>query len=161
MAQNRFADLGNVATGGEIHDGVGAEVDRHVQLVQLFVDIGGDRGVADVGVDLAPGGDANPHGLQLGVVDVGRNDEPAGGDLVADQADGNLFAFGDKGHLLGDLPLTREVHLGHVGVAGACRFEFALYDPLSPRLQDLIACRFRCCSLSNRLTRNYTFRCGA
>ncbi len=54
------------------------------------------------------------------------------------KADGDLFPFCDKGHLFGDLSLARKVHLGHVGIARACCFEFALYDPLSPRLQDLI-----------------------
>ena len=48
----------------------------------------------------------------------------------------------DKGHLFGDLSLARKVHLGHVGVARPRRFELALYDPLSARLQESRAVPF-------------------
>jgi hypothetical protein len=59
-----LADHGDVAAGGEVHDRVGAVVDGGVQLAQLFVDVGGERGVADVGVDLAERLDADAHRLQ-------------------------------------------------------------------------------------------------
>ena len=39
VAQDGVANLGNIAAGGEIHDGVGAVLDGHVQLAQLFVDV--------------------------------------------------------------------------------------------------------------------------
>src|ERR1700760_197517 len=72
------------------------------------------------------------------MVDVGWDDEPPGGNLVSDQADGDFFPFCDEGHLFRDLPFTGKVHLGQVGIAGTRGFELALHDPLSPRLQDLI-----------------------
>ena len=138
VAQDGFADLGDVAAGGEVHHGVGAMVHRYVQLAQLLGDLRGDGGVADVGVDLAAGGDADAHRLHFGVVDVGGNDQASGGNLVAHQLGGDLFAFRNKRHLLGDLPQAGKVHLGHVGVAGAQRFLSALDDPLRARLEDLV-----------------------
>ena len=54
----------DVLAGRKVHHRVGAEVDRRVQLLQLFVDVAGDGRVADVGVDLALGGDADAHRLQ-------------------------------------------------------------------------------------------------
>ncbi len=60
----RLADGVDVAAGGEVHDGIGAEMDGGVQLLQLVVDLAGDGGVADVGVDLARRGDADGHRLQ-------------------------------------------------------------------------------------------------
>ena len=61
---DRLADRVDVAAGREVHHRVGAEVDGHVQLVQLVVDVAGDGRVADVGVDLARGRDADAHRLQ-------------------------------------------------------------------------------------------------
>ena len=45
--------VGNVAAGGKIHDRVGAVVDGGVELLEFFVDVRGDGGVADVGIDFA------------------------------------------------------------------------------------------------------------
>ena len=74
VAQDGLADHRDVAAGGEVHHRVRAEVDGGVQLAQLFVDVGRERGVADVGVDLAERLHADGHGLKLGVVDVRRDD---------------------------------------------------------------------------------------
>ncbi len=41
VAQDGFANHRNVAACGQVHDGVGAEVDGGVELAQLFVDVGG------------------------------------------------------------------------------------------------------------------------
>ena len=78
---DRLADGVDVAAGREVHHRVGAEVDRRVQLFQLAVDVAGDGRVADVGVDLGAGGDADAHRLQpLSQVHlVGRDDHPAAG----------------------------------------------------------------------------------
>ena len=76
MAKDGLANRRDVAAGGEVHDSVCAEVDGGVQLAELFVDVRGEGGVADVGVDLAERGDADGHGLELGVVDV-RGDDHA------------------------------------------------------------------------------------
>ena len=39
VAQDRFADFVNIAAGREVHHGVGAVVDRGVQLLEFLVDI--------------------------------------------------------------------------------------------------------------------------
>ena len=83
MADDGFANGGDVAAGGEIHHGVGSVVNGGVQLLEFFVDVGGDGGVADVGVDLAERLDADGHGLEFGMVDVGGDDHAAAGDFIA------------------------------------------------------------------------------
>ncbi len=116
MAEDGFADFVNVAAGRKVHHGVGAVVHGGVQLLQFLVDVGGDGGIADVGVDLAQRGHADAHGLQFRMVDVRRDDHPAAGDFVAHQFRSDLLALGDVDHLLGDLALAGIVHLGEIAV---------------------------------------------
>ena len=71
----------------------------------------GDRGVADVGIDLALGGHADAHGLQVGVIDVGGDDHPAARHFGADQLGSEALAVGDVVHLFGDDALAGVVHL--------------------------------------------------
>ena len=136
MAQNRFANLVNVAAGGEIHHRVGAVVHRGVQLLQFFVDVRGHRRVADVGIDLAQRGHADAHRLQFGMIDVGGNDHAPAGDFIAHQFGRKLLAVGDVGHLLGDHALARIVHLGEiaVGILG-----LAACDPLCPGFGNTVS----------------------
>ena len=54
-------------------------------LLHLFLDAGGDGGVADVGVDLHQEVASDDHRLRFRVIDVGRYDGAAGGNLVADK----------------------------------------------------------------------------
>src|SRR5206468_2597094 len=112
---DRLADAVDVAAGGQVHDGVGAEVDGGVELVQFVVDLAGDGGVADVGVDLTSAGDADRHRLQpLGQVDlVGRDDHAPAGDLGADQLGVEILAAGDVVHLGGGLALAGDFELCH------------------------------------------------
>jgi hypothetical protein len=56
------------------------------------------------------------------MVDVGRNDHAGPGNFVADQLRRQLLALGDEEHLFGQQALAGEVHLRHVGVAGARSF---------------------------------------
>ena len=49
---------------------------------------------------------ADAHRLQVGVVDVGRDDHAAARHLVADQFGGQAFAPGDILHLFGDHALA-------------------------------------------------------
>ncbi len=84
MPKDRFADLVDIAASGEIHHGIGAVVYGRVQLVQFVADLGRDRRIPNVGVDLAQGGHANAHGLKFGMIDVGGNDHAAAGDFIAD-----------------------------------------------------------------------------
>ena len=136
VPQDGFANFVDAAAGGEVHHRVGAVVHRGVQLLQLFVNVAGDGRVADVGVDLAARLDADGHRLQLGMVDVGRNDHASGGNFVADELGRNLFALGDEDHLFGEQALARKVHLRHVGVAAARGLFAALGDPLGAGFQD-------------------------
>jgi hypothetical protein len=79
-----------------------------MQLLQLVLDLAGDRRVADVGVDFAPAGHANAHRFEpLGqMVNVGRDDHAPPSDLVADQLDGQVFALGNKLHFGRDRALA-------------------------------------------------------
>jgi hypothetical protein len=123
----------------QVHHSVCSEVDGGMKLAELFVDVGREGGVTDVGVDLAERLDADGHGFELGVIDVGRDDHGALGDLRANEFGGDLLLVGDVGHLFGDLAESREVHLTHVPVAGAQGFFLALDDPILARFRDVMA----------------------
>ncbi len=113
-AQEHVADVGNVAAGGEIHDGIGAVLEAAAQLFQLALDVADDLAVADVRVDLALRRDADAHRLQLGMIDVGGDDHAAPRHLVADQFGGKVLAARDVRHLLGDDALLGKMHLRDV-----------------------------------------------
>ena len=117
-----LADLGNIAARGEVHHGVGAELHRVVELVEFAGDVGSSGGVADIGVDLTRGPDADAHGLKGRVVDVGGDDHATAGDFVAHEFRSEAFALGDELHLAGDLAFAGIVHLGPdgIGPAGIC-----------------------------------------
>src|SRR5580693_4556458 len=85
-----------------------------VKLLQLFVDVRGGRGIADVGVDLALERDANAHGLERFMVNVRGNDGAATSDFAAHQFRLDLLAPRDEGHLLRDHTLPRVVHLRNI-----------------------------------------------
>jgi hypothetical protein len=112
---DRLTDAVDVSTSGQIHHGVGPEMDRRVQFLEFAVDVAGDRAVADVGVDLAGGGNSDRHRLEpLGQMDfIGRNDHSAGGDLGTDQLGLEIFTTGDIFHFGGDLPPACGFDLGH------------------------------------------------
>jgi hypothetical protein len=86
-----------------------------VQLLQLCLDCAGDGGVADVGVDLAPRGDADAHRFEpfLEVMDVGRNDHAAAGDLAANKFWVEVFAASHECHLRSDNALSCGFKLRH------------------------------------------------
>ena len=107
----------DVLAGGQVHHGVGAPADRPDQLFDLFLDAGGDGRVADVGVDLDQEVAADGHRLELGVVDVGRDDGAAARHLVAhelgrdDLRDARAQGVARQALLaLGVLPGTRAIH---------------------------------------------------
>ena len=85
VADDPFARVVDVAAGRQVHDRVGAPADRPDELVDLARDVAGDRGVADVGVDLDQEVAADRHRFGFGVVDVVGDDRAAAGDLVADE----------------------------------------------------------------------------
>ena len=149
IADDPFARVVDVAAGGEVHHRVGAPADRPHHLLHLFLDRGGHRRVADIGVDLGEEVPADDHRLELGVVDVGGNDGAPARDLAAHefrrdeggtaapklspsasaasarsslQLAAEILALGDVDHLLGDDAGARELELRHrLAVDGAQR----------------------------------------
>ena len=85
VAENPLAGLVDVFAGGEIHQRVATPFDGPTHFLDLFVDGRSDGGVADVGVDFNEEVAADDHRLELGVVDVCRNDRATAGDFGADE----------------------------------------------------------------------------
>ena len=110
-----LADGVDVAAGGQVHDGVGAEMNRHVELFQFLVDLARDGRIADVGVDLATDGDADAQRFQalLQMNGVGGDDHAAAGHLVADEFDVEILAVGDETHFIGNNALAGGFDLSH------------------------------------------------
>src|SRR5260370_13450227 len=101
-----------------------------VKFLQLFVDIRGGRGIADVRVDLALEGHADAHGLKRFVMNVCGNDGASASDFAAHEFRLNLLAQSDEDHLLGDHALARIMHLRKVPRSiRRCRFRQALLNP--------------------------------
>ena len=140
VAQDPLASFMNIATGGEIHHGIGAPARRPDQFLHLFFDRGGDGRVADVGVDLDQKVAADNHRFRFGMVDIRGNDGAPGGHFLAHELRRDVFrqlraetlavmllaqhfaanAFAshilaqrDKLHLRRDDALTCIVELGH------------------------------------------------
>src|SRR5207237_10600394 len=82
---------------------------------------------------------ANGHGLQLGMSDVGGNDHAAGSDFRTHQLGRELFAAGDISHLFGDDAAAGEVLLRQIGVAGLGGLGLALPDPFGARRSVSVA----------------------
>ena len=116
VADDPLARLVNVPAGRQVHHRVGAPQRGPAQLLDLFLDRRRDGRVADVRVDLHQEVAADDHRLELEVVDVGRDDGAAAGDLVADELRRQPFADRDELHLGRDLALARVVQLGHARV---------------------------------------------
>ena len=85
IAHDPAADVVDVPPGGQVHHGVGAPAGRPHQFFDFFGDAGGHGGIADIGVDLHQEVAADDDRLQFRVVDVGRNDGAAAGDLGANE----------------------------------------------------------------------------
>src|SRR5260370_31384269 len=103
--------------GGKVLHGVRAVMYGVMEFFQLLVNVGGGGGVPDVGVDFAFEGDADAHGLEIAMMDVGGNNSAAAGDFAAHEFGVELLALGDILHFLGDDALTGKVHLREGAVA--------------------------------------------
>ncbi len=115
LVDDLTADVVNVFAGRQIHDRVGTEVDRGVELFKFFANVAGHGAVADVRVDFALGSDADRHRFQsTSRVDfVGWDHHAARGDFIANQLDRQVFAFGDVFHFGGDFARAGRQQLGH------------------------------------------------
>ena len=89
VADDPLACLVNVLAGREIHHRVGAPTDRPDHLFDFFLDRGGDRGIADVGIDLHEEVPADDHRLGFRVVDVVRDNRASAGHFVAHEFGGD------------------------------------------------------------------------
>ena len=96
VADDPFAGFVDVLAGGEVHHRVRAPADAPDHFFHFVVDRGGQRRVADVGVDLGEEVAAENHRLEFGMVDVGRDDGAATGNLVAHEF--RRDDFGDGRH---------------------------------------------------------------
>jgi hypothetical protein len=115
---DRLANGVDVSAGGKVHDGVGAEVNRRVKFFKLAVDVGCDGRIADVGVDLALGGDADGHRFKafFQVRLVGGDHHSSPRDFIPHQRRFQFFAARDELHFGGDLALPSGQQLSHLCV---------------------------------------------
>ena len=144
----------DVLAGGEIHQGVASPLDGPAHLLDLFLDGGSHGRITDVGIDLHQEVAADDHRLELGVVDVGRDDGTTAGDLGTDElggdhlrdrgaegltlvlegqvmAAGRLGLIGGEAHVLTDgdiLHLRRDDALLGVGQLGRALAGLAFVD---------------------------------
>ena len=112
VAEDPLARLVDVLAGRQIHHRVGAPQRRPAQLVDFLVDRRAHGRVADVGVDLHREVAADDHRLELGMVDVGRDDRAAARDLAAHELGVEALADRDELHLRRDDAPARVVQLG-------------------------------------------------
>src|SRR4029077_8965920 len=91
VADDPFARGVDVFAGAEVHHRVGAPFGGPTHFLDFFLDRGGDGAVADVGVDFDQEIAPDDHRLELGVVDVGRDDGATASDFGADEFRGNFF----------------------------------------------------------------------
>ena len=133
VPEDPLAGLVDVLARGQVHHRVGAPERRPAELLDLFLDGRGDRRVPDVGVDLHREVPADDHRLELGMIDVRRDDRPPARDLAPHELGGHPLAQRDELHLLGDLPAARELHLRDHRAAAARR------DPRRAQLREPVA----------------------
>jgi hypothetical protein len=112
LGDDGLADLVHGPAGGEVHDGVGAVLNRHPGLFKLLADVGVVGGGADVGVDLGPqpGAYGERHAVLVGLVVV-ADDDGARGDAGADEFGLHPLGLGGGAHLVGDDPLAGVIEL--------------------------------------------------
>ncbi len=94
VADDPFAGVVDVATGGKVHDRIRAPAGGPDHLVHLVRHVAGDRAVADIGVDLDQEVAPDGHRFGFGVVDVVGDDRPPARQFVADKFRRHIF--GDR-----------------------------------------------------------------
>ena len=85
VAENPFARGVDVLAGGQVHDGVRAPLGGPAHFLNFLLDARRDGGVADVGVDFHEEIAPDDHRLELGMIDVGRDDGAARRHFAADE----------------------------------------------------------------------------
>ena len=84
----------NIGAGGQIHHRVCTPARRPDHLLDFFFDGRGDRGVADIGVDLDQEIAADDHRLGFRMIDIRRNNRAPARHFIADKFRGD--EFGDR-----------------------------------------------------------------
>ena len=109
------AEGAGVAKGGQVHDGVGLELDGPAHLVQFPLHVAAVLGHAEVDVDL--GGQAGAHAscAQARVVAVGRDGDAAVGHALKQVGFADALVAEYLLHLRGEGALAGGGHLGGVG----------------------------------------------
>ena len=95
----RAAHSGNIAAGGQIHDGIGADINRGLQFGQLGLNRAEIGGSAEVGIDLGAQTFADAEGREVFMLDIGGNDNIAVRNAGADEFHVQFFLCGDDFHL--------------------------------------------------------------
>ena len=111
VAQDPFARLVDVLPRRKIHHRVGAPQRRPAQLLHFLVDRRAHSGVADVGVDLHREVPADDHRLELGMIDVCRDDGAAARHFGSHELGVEALAKSNELHLGGDDAAARVVKL--------------------------------------------------
>ena len=140
IADDPLAGFMNVFAGGQIHHRVAAPADRPGHFLDFFLNAGGQRRVADIGVDFDQEVAADDHRLNFRMVDVHRDNGAAAGHFITNEFRRDDFRNGraevmtrmlfgqqlgkplaplvladrDVFHLRRDHAFTRIVHLRHV-----------------------------------------------
>ena len=91
VSHDPFARGVDVFAGGQIHHGVRTPLGGPAHFFDFLLDARCDGGVADVGVDFDEEITSDDHRLDFRMIDVGRDDGPAAGDLVPDKFRSNLL----------------------------------------------------------------------
>ena len=136
VSDHPVANIVDIAPGRQVHDRIATPANGPDHLINLVGNRGQHRRIADIGIDLDQEVAANNHRLQLAMIDIGRNDRPAAGNLFADKfwrdevGDGgpkilaiahdlgqlfaaHVFADGDVFHFRRNDPGPGIGHLGH------------------------------------------------
>ena len=81
----------DIASCGEIHDGVSAPADSPDRFLDFLLDRGGDGRVTNVGIDLDEEVAPDDHRLALRVVDIVGKDSASSSNLVTDELRGDAL----------------------------------------------------------------------
>jgi hypothetical protein len=119
VAHDPVASGVDVASGGEVHHVVRTPADRPDQFLDLLLDGGRHRGIADVRVDLDGEVAPDRHRLDFRMVDVGRNDGAAASDFGAHELGCDQFGNAGAHRVAAQPPFA-------VGIAQVFAHPFAL-----------------------------------
>ncbi len=104
----------DILSGGKIHDGVGPPARGPDHLFHFFGNPGADGRVADIGIDLHEEIPSDDHRFRFRMIDIGRNNGSAAGELGSHKLWIAAFPDSHKLHLGGDDSLTGIMKLRHI-----------------------------------------------